>query len=103
MEKREIGSLNGPWSVLLRFLLATYPLVILWAVWVTVSITANCAMLAVLDTRLYAVEKIEVPPSWFQQKVERMSVDMHNNFNRMEDQLLVIRSNQTTRTKTHSP
>jgi len=94
MEKKEIGSLNGPWSALLRFLLATYPLVILWAVWVTVSITANCSLIAVMQTRLAVVEEVEIPPDWFKQKVEKMSVDMHDNFRRIEDQLLSIRETQ---------
>ena len=31
-----IGQLNGPWSVLLRLSLASYPLVLSWAVWMTV-------------------------------------------------------------------
>ena len=31
-----IGQLNGPWSVLLRLALASYPLVLSWAVWMTV-------------------------------------------------------------------
>lgn len=30
-----IGNLNGPWSILLRIFLGTYPVVLAWAVWVT--------------------------------------------------------------------
>lgn len=32
---KRIGNLNGPWSVLLRLALATYPLVLGWSVWMT--------------------------------------------------------------------
>lgn len=36
--ERRIGELNGAWAVLLRLALATYPMLIFWAAWVTVSI-----------------------------------------------------------------
>lgn len=31
----DIGRLNGKWSVLMRVLLATYPILLAWAAWVT--------------------------------------------------------------------
>lgn len=40
---KQIGALNGPWSIMLRFMLATYPLVMMWAVWVTSQTFANQA------------------------------------------------------------
>ena len=39
-----VGSLNGKWAVLLKFALATYPMVVMWAVWASseiVTITAT--------------------------------------------------------------
>lgn len=33
-----IGQLNGPWSVLFRIALATYPMVLAWSIWVTANI-----------------------------------------------------------------
>jgi len=91
VEDKKVGQLNGPWSVLLRFLLATYPLIIVWAVWVTSSISINCADIAVINSRLYAVEKIEIPPSWFKEQVHQLGVDQHNSFIRLEKQLESIR------------
>jgi len=38
-----IGNLNGPWSIMLRLALATYPLVLAWAVWVTSNVFADIA------------------------------------------------------------
>lgn len=32
-----IGNMNGPWAVMLRFVLASYPLLLLWGGWVTVN------------------------------------------------------------------
>ena len=37
MTRQPIGNLNGHWATLLRFCLATYPLLIGWAGWVTVE------------------------------------------------------------------
>jgi hypothetical protein len=34
---RTIGNMNGPWAILLRLALATYPCIIAWSVWVTVQ------------------------------------------------------------------
>lgn len=38
-----IGNLNGPWSVMLRLALASYPLVLAWSVWVTSNVFADIA------------------------------------------------------------
>ena len=35
---QQIGQMNGPWALLLRFALATYPMMVGWAVWVTGSV-----------------------------------------------------------------
>jgi hypothetical protein len=32
-----IGNMNGPWAVMLRFVLASYPLLLIWGAWVTVN------------------------------------------------------------------
>ena len=29
--------MNGPWAIMLRFMLASYPFIIAWAIWVTKS------------------------------------------------------------------
>lgn len=34
-QSKPIGSLNGPWSIMLRIALATYPILLPWCVWVT--------------------------------------------------------------------
>ena len=36
-DPKRIGELNGPWSLLLRIALATYPLLLLWGAWVTMT------------------------------------------------------------------
>ena len=43
LETKRIGQLNGPWSILLRVMLSTYPLVIAWAIWVTAETFAGIA------------------------------------------------------------
>lgn len=42
-ERRTIGNMNGPWAILLRLALASYPLVLTWAVWVTTETFDNRA------------------------------------------------------------
>ena len=37
MPGKPIGQMNGKWAFLTKLVLATYPLVMLWAVWVTAS------------------------------------------------------------------
>ena len=32
-----IGNMNGPWAVMLRFVLASYPLLLIWGAWVTIN------------------------------------------------------------------
>ena len=36
-KSRKIGDMNGPWAVMLRIALGTYPMVLAWGVWVTVQ------------------------------------------------------------------
>jgi len=38
---KRIGNLNGPWAMALKFLLATYPLLLMWAAWVSVETVVN--------------------------------------------------------------
>lgn len=38
-----IGNLNGPWSIMFRLALATYPLLMAWAVWMTANQFADIA------------------------------------------------------------
>lgn len=42
-QRRTIGNMNGPWAILLRIALATYPLVLAWGIWVTVQTFENQA------------------------------------------------------------
>lgn len=42
-DSRKIGQLNGPWSILLRLALASYPLILAWAVWMTSNQFADIA------------------------------------------------------------
>lgn len=37
-DDKTIGSLNGPWAILLRIMLGTYPFVMMWAIWVSKSL-----------------------------------------------------------------
>jgi low affinity Fe/Cu permease len=72
MVNKKIGELNGPWAVLLRLALGSYPLVVSWCIWITVqefedkafrergnTFTATDA--AILENRLN--EKIAESPS----------------------------------------
>ena len=34
---RTIGSINGGWGILFRWMLATYPIILAWGAWVTVE------------------------------------------------------------------
>lgn len=41
MSRIPIGQMNGWWGMLLRFMLATYPIILSWGVWVTTSTVLN--------------------------------------------------------------
>ena len=34
---KTIGGMNGPWALLLRLTLATYPMIVAWAIWMTAN------------------------------------------------------------------
>ncbi len=36
-DRKTIGNMNGPWALLLRAALASYPILIGWCVWITVQ------------------------------------------------------------------
>lgn len=47
---KRIGDLNGSWSLLLRFALATYPFVLMWSIWVTTEVFGLRAAAMVTST-----------------------------------------------------
>jgi len=105
MADKEVGQLNGKWSILLRFLLSTYPLVVLWTVWSTsmhydyISFkergdrftkdegAAVKTQIARMEVRLSTIEAQEMPPIWFKEKVDKLGNDMHDRFRRLEEKI----------------
>jgi len=95
-----IGNLNGPWSIMFRLALTTYPLLMAWAVWMTANQFADIAFRqagdrftghdgALLEARL--IEKIANSPGdeWKARVVatERFQSDVLNRLIRIETKL----------------
>lgn len=95
---KEIGKLNGKWSLLLKIFLGTYPFIVLWAIWVTSSIfelekfkergdrftkddgNKINVRVARIETELTVVREVENPPPWFKERVDSLEKQMHENF-----------------------
>jgi hypothetical protein len=84
--KKQIGDLNGLWALLLKLLLATYPVVLAWTVWVTSETFKNQAfrsagdrftlpMAADLEKRIN--EKFAtLPPQDWRNKINDIAADV---------------------------
>ena len=86
-EGKSIGALNGPWSVLLRVALATYPLVLAWCVWVTVQQFEDIAFRGRGD-RFTNVQGLELE----QRMLERFAALPPQDW---RDRIVAIERNQT--------
>jgi len=74
MAAPKIGEMNGRWAVLLKFVLATYPVVLVWAGWIQTSLhNVDNRVTAIEASRFTAsdgaalrdrvMEKANVPPT----------------------------------------
>ena len=93
-----IGELNGPWSILLRVALATYPLILAWTVWITNETFYNRAFRdrgdrftktdgLVMEARIMEIIA-KLPPADWRTKVDKI-VDNQTEMMRSIDKLQV--------------
>ena len=82
MQSKKIGELNGPWAILLRAGLATYPMVVMLLVWIVKSIfelqAANSQGDRFTLQDAYALERRidarfdQLPPADWREKIEAL-------------------------------
>jgi hypothetical protein len=99
-----IGSMNGPWAILLRIALGTYPLVMAWAVWMTVNqfhdnayrdagprFTPTDAQLLIADAENRVNQKLAaLPPQDWRDRVAKLE----NSVDQLRISMAIVISNQ---------
>jgi len=84
MNTKPIGSINGPWSLMLRFMLATYPLVVAWTIWVTSEtfVTREFRQQAVTREEMLRVQALidlrfsQLPPQDWRDLIKSIASDV---------------------------
>lgn len=54
-----IGTMNGPWAILLKVMLSTYPFILAWSSWVTVETIVNREFRIEAKDHIKTVEGLE--------------------------------------------